>query len=191
MKKLLMLLFLSISLSTFADSKGDNFTKNYLNFQMNYLSEVISIEKNRKNPDANEIDKFLLCQKNLATFFSFLDGIDDLELEMEEVFLLFSDSKSSKKMNKELKSISTIMKSQDDEFNLFMLMMEMSIGGETDKPPEPFEEISSDSLDIFMGNMFIYEKGCEQDLMSNIEEMEEDLKELGELFDEMDEALGQ
>ena len=178
--KLATLFLLLISNLTIADSKRENFTKNYLNFQMNYLSEVISIEKNRKNPDANEIDKFVLCQNNLPTFFSFLDDIDDLELEMEEAFIVFSDSKSAKKMIKELKSISSIMKSQDEEFNLFMLMMEMSMGEETEKPPEPFEEISRDSLEIFMGNMFIYAKGCEQDLMSNIEEMEEELKELGE-----------
>ena len=83
------------------------------------------------------------------------------------------------------------MKSQDEEFNLFMHMLMQSMNGETEKSPEPFEEISRNSLDLFMGNMFIYANGCEQDLKSSMEKLEKELGGLGEAFDEIDETLVQ
>ena len=189
--KIATLSLLLITNFALADSKREKFTKNYLDFQMNYLSEVISIEKNKNTPDTNEIDKFLLCQKELPTFFSILDDIDDLKLETEEAYKIFSESKNVKKLNKELISFSKIMKSQDEEFNLFMHMMMQSMNGETEKSPEPFEEISRNSLDLFMGNMFIYANGCEQDLKSSMEKLEKELGGLGEAFDEIDETLVQ
>ena len=55
---------------------SEKFIKNFLDFQKNYLNAAIRFEKNKSSPDTDEIEKFLFCQNNLPTFFSYLNDMD-------------------------------------------------------------------------------------------------------------------
>ena len=91
---------------------SEKLIKNYLDFQMNYLNESISFEKNQSSPDTDEIEKFLFCQNNLPTFFSSVIDMD-FESEPDEGLMLFLEPKKFKQLNKDLKSYFKILQSQD------------------------------------------------------------------------------
>jgi antitoxin component YwqK of YwqJK toxin-antitoxin module len=168
MKKLLILLF-SLLISNYSLAlDNEKLIKNYLNFQKNYLNEVISFEKNKSAPDSDEIEKFLFCQNNLSTFFSSLIDMD-FESETDKELMLFLEPKKIKKLNKDLKSYFKILQSQDEEFNMFGVMM--LIDENSDSAPEPFEKLSLDNFSLILGASFIYANGCEKDLKNQIDEV--------------------
>ena len=185
--KILKLAILSILLisnySLAIDS--EKFIKNFLDFQKNYLNAAIRFEKNKSSPDTDEIEKFLFCQNNLPTFFSYLNDMD-FESETDAELMLFLEPK---KLNKDVKSFFKIMQSQGEDFEIFSVLMQMDENSET--APDPFEKISSNNFGLIFANSFIYASGCEKDFEEVIEELSEGLDELIEAIDEMDEALGQ
>ena len=165
MKKLLVLLF-SILISNYSLAiDSEKFIKNFLNFQKNYLNEAISFEKNKSSPDTDEIEKFLFCQNNLPTFFSYLNDMD-FESETDEELMLFL---KPKKLNKDVKSFFKIMQSQDEDFQIFSVLMQ--IDEESEKAPEPFEKINTNHFSIIFAQSMIYANGCEKDLKTQIDEM--------------------
>ena len=166
---------------------SEKLIKNYLDFQKNYLNEAISFEKNQNAPNNDEIKKFVDCQNNLPTFFAYLNDMD-LESESEEM-LIFLESNQLKKLKKDTKSFFKIMESQDEDFQIFSVLMQTDENSET--APEPFEKISSNNFGLIFANSFIYASGCEKDFEEVIDELSEGLDELIEAIDEMDEALGQ
>jgi len=162
---------------------SEKLIKNYLDFQMNYLNEAINFEKNKSAPDSDEIDKFLFCQKNLPTFFSYLNDID-FESETDEDLMLFLEPKIVKKLNKDVKPFFKILQSQDEEFNMFSVLMR--IDENSDTAPEPFEKLSLNNFGLILANSFVYAKGCDKDLKTS---MEETFGELEEAVDELDEIF--
>jgi len=149
---------------------SEKLIKNYLDFQMNYLNESISFEKNQSSPDTDEIEKFLFCQNNLPSFFSSVIDMD-FESEPDEELMLFLEPKKFKQLNKDLKSYFKILQSQDEEFNMFGVMMLIDENSET--APEPFEKISSNNFGLLIGESFIYANGCEKDLKTQTDEFNE------------------
>ena len=188
--KILKLAILSILLisnySLAVDS--EKLIKNYLDFQMNYLNESISFEKNQSSPDTDEIEKFLLCQNNLPTFFSYLIDMDYEDSEGEEI-LIFLEPKKLKNLKKDTKSFFKVMQNQDEDFEIFYILM--GIDENSEMAPEPFEKISADNFGLLFFNNMIYANGCDTDFEEFMDEFSEGLEELIEIIDEMDESLGQ
>ena len=118
--KLAILSILLISNYSLA-TNSEKLIKNYLDFQKNYLNEAISFEKNQSAPNNDEIKKFVDCQNNLPTFFAYLNDMD-LESETEEM-LIFLESNQLKKLKKDTKSFFKIMESQDEDFQIFSVLM--------------------------------------------------------------------
>ena len=164
-KKLILLSILLISNFAFADN-NDEVIKNFLDFQMNYLNEAINFEKSQNTPDADKIDKLLLCQVVLPTFFSSLIDVSweskNVDTgEIDERMLLFLEPKRVKQLNKDLKSYFKIM-SQDEDFDLFAVMMQIDEKSHT--APEPFEKMSTNHFGMILGNSFAYADGCDKNL---------------------------
>ena len=183
--KILKLAIFSILLISNYSLAGDSekLIKNYLDFQMNYLNEAINFEKSKSAPDTNEIEKFLFCQNNLPAFFAFLND-EDLETETDEDFMSFLDPKKVKKLNKDLKSYFKILQSQDEEFNMFGVLMLIDENSET--APEPFEKLNSTNFALIFGAGFFFAGGCEKDLQTSLDET---FSELEEVIDELDEIF--
>ena len=154
---------------------SEKLIKNYLDFQKNYLNEAISFEKNKSAPDSDEIEKFLFCQNNLSTFFSSVIDMD-FESEPDEGLMLFLEPKKFKQLNKDLKSYFKILQSQDEEFNMFGVMM--LIDENSDTAPEPFEKISLNNFSLILGEGFIYANGCEKDLKTQTDELNEMIQDV-------------
>ena len=168
MKKLLVLLYILLISNFSLAVDSEKLIKNYLDFQKNYLNEAISFEKNKSTPNTDEIEKFLSCQNNLPTFFSSVIDMD-FESETDEELMLFLEPKKVKKLNKDLKSYFKILQSQDEEFNMFGVMM--LIDENSDTAPEPFEKLSLNNFSLILGGSFIYANGCEKDLKTQIDEV--------------------
>ena len=162
--KLTILSFILISNYSLAID-SEKFIKNFLDFQKNYLNAAIRFEKNKSSPDTDEIEKFLFCQNNLPTFFSYLNDMD-FESETDAELMLFLEPK---KLNKDVKSFFKIMQSQGEDFEIFSVLMQ--IDEESEKAPEPFEKINTNHFSIIFAQSMIYENGCEKDLKTQIDEM--------------------
>ena len=76
---------------------SEKLIKNYLDFQKNYLNEAINFEKSKSAPDSDEIDKLLFCQKNLPTFFSYLNDNNYEESEWEGIHSVDPSGRSKTK----------------------------------------------------------------------------------------------